>query len=58
MEKGYVSREISQIKFNERVIEEATCKETPLVDRLKFISIYNSNCRKHFASRQVSYQTI
>ncbi len=47
----FVSREISQIKFNERVIEEAACQQTPLVDRLKFLSIYNSNMDEFYMVR-------
>ena len=37
------NREISWLKFNERVLDEAACEQTPLFGRLKFISIFTSN---------------
>ncbi|MDY5015651.1 MAG: hypothetical protein SO063_06240, partial [Eubacteriales bacterium] len=32
----YVNRELSWLKFNERVLEESMCAATPLYERLKF----------------------
>ena len=39
----YVNRELSWIKFNERVLSEARDKTLPLFERLKFLSITSSN---------------
>ena len=63
----YVNRELSWLKFDERVLSEARDKSLPLFERLKFLSITSSNldeffmgrshdgtvlrCRKHFLLR-------
>ena len=39
----YMNRELSWLKFNERVLEEAENKEVPLCERMNFVSIYQSN---------------
>ena len=39
----YMNRELSWLKFNERVLEEAESEKTPLCERLSFVSIYQSN---------------
>lgn len=39
----YVNRELSWLKFNERVLEEAEDKSVPLCERLTFLSIFQSN---------------
>lgn len=45
------NRELSWLKFNERVLDKGTDKEIPLYERLKFLSIFDSNLTEFFNVR-------
>jgi polyphosphate kinase len=47
----YISRELSWLEFNDRVLEEALDSRNPLFERVKFVAIYGTNLDEFFMIR-------
>src|SRR5262245_53056008 len=47
----YINRELSLLEFNARVLEEALDERNPLLERVQFLSRFNSNMDEFFMIR-------
>ncbi len=47
----YISRELSWLEFNDRVLEEGLDERNALMERLKFVAIYGTNLDEFFMIR-------
>ena len=53
----YLNRELSWIKFNERVLAQALDPKTPLLEQAKFSAIFSNNLDEFFMVRVASLQS-
>ncbi|MBX3732975.1 MAG: polyphosphate kinase 1 [Verrucomicrobiae bacterium] len=49
--RRYFNRDLSWLEFNQRVLDEALAPDTPLLERVKFFCIFNSNLDEFFEVR-------
>ncbi len=48
---SYLDRDLSWLDFNYRVLEQAAAEDTPLLERIRFLSIYCSNLDEFYRVR-------
>src|SRR6184192_3488617 len=49
--RNFINRELSWLAFNQRVLEEAQDPTQPLIERVKFLTIFSSNLDEFFEIR-------
>lgn len=58
MDEKFFNRELSWLEFNARVLDQAISKSTPLMERIRFLSIVSSNFQEFFQVRLASMKRL
>src|SRR3954471_12861871 len=58
MQSEFFDRDLSWLAFNGRVLEEAGSERVPLLERIKFLSIYSSNLDEFYRVRMPAVMAI
>ena len=49
----FINREISWLKFNQRVLQESNDSTVPLIERIRFLGIFSNNLNEFYKIRIV-----